>query len=77
MITLTPLVGTMSWIQINVSHLDKEHMQNDSSTSQRAKELCWSYLETRWQIMLWACLRKIILLGDLENGWGRIESKLC
>lgn len=47
MITLTPLLGTMSWIQIHTSHLDKEHVQNDSSTLQRAEELCCSYLETR------------------------------
>lgn len=47
MISRAPLLGTMSWIQICVSHLDKEYAQNDSLNSQKAGELGWSYLETR------------------------------
>lgn len=66
MISRAPLLGTMSWIQICVSHLDKEYAQNDSLNSQKAGELGWSYLETRWQIMTWPCLQK---MGSLENGW--------
>lgn len=47
MITLTPLLGTMSTIHIRVSLLHKEYVQDDLSTSQRAEEFCWTYLETR------------------------------
>lgn len=63
MITLTPLLGTMNSIQVNISHLQKEHVQNVRLVSFTKNRVLLELFRNQMTNYALSMPSKIILMG--------------